>query len=164
MSNPPVSQLAEETVLKTVKYEFESHQGDHPLFKPPTWKIYGPYQSKKDLRRRVIAYDGSKRITISYPKFIMECILGKTIPSDMEVHHKNEIEFDDRIENFEIRDSQAHLRGHRLSLPEFFKCPTCGEVFNLVGIKLSNFKRNKKRKPDMKGPYCSKSCAGKDNN
>ncbi len=160
MNNPPLAQLAEATVLNTVQLEFESLKGDHPFYKPPIWKIYGPYQNKKDLRRRVIAYDGTQKITISYPKFIMECKFQKILELNEEVHHKNELEFDDRIKNFEIRNKSEHVSEHRTNFPEFFNCSHCGKLFWLKGTPLSRMKSERKRFPDMQGPYCSRSCAG----
>lgn len=67
-NNPPLSQLAEETDLKSVKCEFESLKGDHPIYKPPAYKIYGPYESKIDKRLRIVAYDGNiMRVRLSQP-------------------------------------------------------------------------------------------------
>lgn len=163
MNNPPLAQPAEAISLNLIQSEFESLKGDHPLYKEPIYKIYGPYQNKQDLRRRVLAYDGSSNITISYPKFMMECKLGRLLLSNEHVHHKNELEFDDRIENFEIVDSTEHKKLHTTD-GEVFKCPVCGIVFQLTGYQIFRRKTELKRKPNMKGPYCSRSCSGKINN
>ena len=48
--NPSLAQLVEATVLSSVKSEFESLKRDHPRYKFSIWKIYGPYESKKDKR------------------------------------------------------------------------------------------------------------------
>lgn len=162
MNNPPLSQLAEEMSLKLIKSEFKSLKGDHPLYKSPIWKIYGPYQ-RDDLRRHIIAYDGQTRKTISYPKFIMECKLNRLLENNEEVHHKNEIEFDDRLDNYEVINGTTHRNMH-ISEPEVFLCPVCKVIFSLKGVRLSNYKSNKLRKPTMKGPYCSRSCSSKENN
>lgn len=50
--NPSVIQLAEMDALKALKCEFESHQRDHPFYKHPQWKIYGPYQRELPHRER----------------------------------------------------------------------------------------------------------------
>lgn len=138
---------------------------EHPVYKSPVWKIYGPYQRKSDLRSHVIAYDGTKRITISYPKYVKECELQRLLTSDEIVHHKNRIEFHNQPENLEIVNRTEHLRFHRLATSESFTCPVCGILFVLEGSRLSNYKSNRKRKiPTENGPYCSRSCSGKDNN
>lgn len=137
---------------------------EHPIYKQPIWKIYGPYQSKQDLRRRIMAYDGQQKITISYPKYLMECELQRQLNNDEEVHHKNGIEFDDRLDNYEIRSGTKHRKEHQTNPAEYFNCPTCGEFIVLEGLKLSRYKTELKRKPGRKGPYCNRRCAGKDNN
>lgn len=161
---PPVSQLAEETALKAVEYEFESHRGDHPIYGSMGWKVYGPYQSITDLRRRVVARRDFEQVTISYPRFMMECKLKRLLLPTEEVHHKNEIEFDDRLDNYEVINSTEHRQNHNTKFPERFVCPVCDTTFFLEGTRLSTYKSNKKRRPGMKGPYCSRSCSGKVNN
>lgn len=131
---------------------------EHPIYKLPKWKIYGPYQ-RKDLRKHIIAYDGSRRITISNPKYMMECHLSRELKNDEEVHHKNNLEFDDRIENFEIINSTLHRKNHRTKEAEFFDCQ-CRTKFKLEGTKLSRMKSERKRFPTMLGPFCSRRCAG----
>jgi len=138
--------------------------GHHPFYKSPAWKVYGPYQRETDLRRHVIAYDGIHRITISYPKFIMECKPNRLLMDNEEVHHRNSLEFNDRIDNYEIVSVHNHRSNHLIKLPEYFICPVCNEQFILEGKRLSWYKTERKRNPFRKGPYCSKSCSGKVNN
>lgn len=163
LNNPPLAQMVEATVLNSVQSEFESLKGDHPIYKNPEWKIYGPYQNKEDLRRRVIAYDGTRNITISYPKFIMECYLKRLLNKDEEVHHKNNLEFDDKLSNYEILNGAEHKHLHK-NPDQFFLCPVCNTLFKLTGYQISRRATELKRKPNMKGPYCSRSCSGKVNN
>jgi hypothetical protein len=108
----------------------------------------------------VIAYDGNKKITISYPKFIIECKLKRILADNEDVHHKDEREYNNHISNFEIIDSSTHRSQHSKSDGETFSCPKCHKIFTLDGKKLSDFWRNKNMRPKMSGPYCSKSCAG----
>lgn len=163
MNTPPLAQLAEATVLSTVQSEFESLREDHPLYKLPVYRIYGPYQRKQDLRRHVIAYDGQNRTTISYPKFIMECKLKRLLINNEEVHHKDRIEFHDNLDNLEVKTEKEHGLEHTSNESKMFFCPVCDITFWLEGIHLARYKTNRKRKPQMKGPYCSRSCNGKDN-
>ena len=156
--NPPLAQLAEALALRANKCGFESLKGDHPIYCPPVWKVYGPYK-RKDGRKHVIVYDGSRRLTISYPRFIVECLLERELDVNEEVHHKNNNKCDDRIENLEIKNSTLHRQGHR-AIPESFECQ-CGTHFTLDGIELSRMKSERSRHPNIKGPYCSRECAGK---
>lgn len=137
-------------------------ENNHPIYKSPEWTIYGPYQ-RKDLRRHVIAYNGIRRITISYPKYLMECNLQRILDSNEEVHHKNGLEFDDNLNNLEVKNEKLHLQEHMTKLAQFFICPTCNITFSLEGIKLSRYHSENKRKPNRKGPYCSRRCSGKQN-
>jgi len=139
--------------------EFQALKNNHPYYNGATWKIYGPYQSKKDLRIRIMVYDGIHKITISYPKFIMECKLQRLLENNEEVHHKDNLEFNDIIENFEIKTNKEHKKEHMIAA-EYFICPICKTGFKLEGIKLSRYKTERKRFSNMAGPFCSKSCAG----
>lgn len=159
MDNPPLAQLAEAISLNLIKSEFESLKGDHPLYKPPMWKIYGPY-TRKDSRQHVIAYDGLNRITISYPKFIMECKRKKALSLDKDVHHKDEIPSNSILPNLEVVNSSTHISDHLTKDYMLFTCPTCKDGFELDGIRLSRYKSERVRRPNMTGPYCSKECAG----
>lgn len=156
--------------MSNLKFDGESREGAspsipiHPFYKTPEWKIYGPYQSKKDLRRRVIAYNGKNKITISYPKYLMECFLQRQLLDNEEVHHKNNLEFDDRIDNYEIINQAKHKAIHSKITPEIFVCPVCNNHFQLTVKQMYKLKSNQKRNPIGKGPYCSKSCCGKENN
>ena len=146
-----------------IREEFNSLYKNHPYYNQGIWKIYGPYQ-RSDSRRHIIIYDGFNKITISYPKFMMECKLQRLLTETEEVHHKNNLEFDDRLENFELKNKLEHIKEHQTKLEEFFICPVCNTVFGLLGLKLSRMKSERKRKPWTKGPYCSRSCSSKVNN
>ena len=78
MAKPPLAQQAEAATLKVVQSEFESQKGDHPIYKPPYWRIYGPYY-RKDGRQHIVAYDGMIKRTISYPRFLLETHLGRVL-------------------------------------------------------------------------------------
>jgi hypothetical protein len=142
-----------------IEKEFQDNKLNHPTYSG--WTIYGPYQRKEDLRRHVVAYDGINRVTISYPRFILECKLRRILNENEEVHHKNEIEFHDILENLEVVNSTEHRKNHNTNEVEFFTCPQCNNLFSMEGLRLSRMKSERRRRPDLRGPYCSKSCSGK---
>jgi len=43
---------------------------------------------------------------------MVECFLGYPLARYVLVHHKNEIKWDDRFENFEIMGDSEHARYH----------------------------------------------------
>lgn len=112
INDPSLAQLAEATVLSSVKSEFESLRRDHPIYKAPVWRIYGPYKSKADERLRVVAYDGDRRITISYPRFMIECLHKRVLDINDDVHHADNDVSNNLIRNFEILNSLEHKQGH----------------------------------------------------
>lgn len=124
-------------------------------------KLYGPY-SRSDGRKHVILYDQGKRRTVSYPKYLMEQHLGRSLTEDETVDHINGDCTDDRIENLQILsrsanaakqfDDNPHLRAKYY----YFQCPVCS---NMAFQRLKDVKHN--RKKGSAGPFCSKSCASK---
>ena len=114
MKNPTLAQMAEATSLKLVKSEFESLKWDHPIYKLEIWKIYGPYLNKKDKRLRIIVYDGYNRVTISYPRFIIECKYKKILARNEDIHHIDEDINNNLINNFEIIKESEHKKHHKL--------------------------------------------------
>lgn len=159
-NNPSVAQLAEATALRAVKCEFDSHRSDHPLYGATHFRIYGPYLRLSDRRRHLIIIDPQdNRITISYPRFIMECVLKRILSKNEEVHHKNGNQSDDRIDNYEVLDSIQHrtLQYKRKEV----SCGFCGRNFEISGKVLSDYKANLRKEKPKKGPYCSRRCAGK---
>lgn len=123
-------------------------------------KVYGPYTRKEDGRQHVILINPSGgRRTVSYPKWIMENILGRILDPDLEtVHHKDEDFNNNDPQNLEIlpRDIHAKQDAKRVQIIEL-TCPMCGISFMCRIDK--NFRGN--RKKGRSGPYCSRSCAGK---
>jgi transcription initiation factor IIE alpha subunit len=106
-------------------------------------KIYGPYECK-DGRLRIII----NNVTISYPKYLMECYLNRKLTADETVDHIDKNPLNNEISNLQILSRKEHcsLDAKYLQKREF-TCPTCGEKFELVGRQLGNaLSNNKKRK------------------
>ena len=122
-----------------------------------TWvtKVYGPY-TRKDGRQHVVLYNGHKRQTVSYPKWLMEQQLGRELREDETVDHKNRDFTDNRLENLQIlsRTDHAALDTRRVRKIEV-TCVYCGNKALKSPSKLDgNAKQGKA------GPFCGKKCAG----
>ena len=122
-------------------------------------KIYGPYIRKDGRKHIVIIYDDGTRKTKSYPRFLMEQYLGRELLDEETVDHINEDFTDDRIENLQLLSRAENSAKAMVNKPAKiykFICPSCGK---LSSKSLAQVKHNQKR--STKGPYCSRSCAGK---
>lgn len=119
--------------------------------------VYGPY-TRNDGRKHVIHYDGKTRRTQSYPRYLMEQHLDRELEQWEHVDHVNNDPTDDRIENLQLLTQQDNNKKSRV-YKEYgdFVCPTCGDEFMSL-MKDYRYHQVKKKK---RGPYCSKSCAGK---
>jgi hypothetical protein len=67
-------------------------------------KLYGPYTSKKDGRKRcVLTFDRcSKKTTLSYPKLLLETNLGRRLGEDETVDHIDADHSNNVIGNLQI--------------------------------------------------------------
>jgi hypothetical protein len=124
-------------------------------------KVYGPYR-RKDGRQIVIHYDGRHRRTQSYPRYLMEQELGRKLEPWEQVDHINNDPTDDRLDNFQIltpkeKKKKAAIANGLSAKWLYFECPVCDSGFIL---KESTYRANQGVQ-GKKGPYCSRSCAGK---
>lgn len=122
-------------------------------------EIYGPYLCE-DGRVRIVLRENKVTTTISYPKYLMEINLGRRLQEDEEVHHVDEDPANNSLDNLEIMNERSHKLLHiKRRDSELFVCPLCDKRFELDAYKLNKSAQN--RKQGKKGPFCSKSCAGK---
>ena len=124
-------------------------------------KVYGPY-TRKDGRMHVLVYfNDDTRTTVSYPKYYMECKLGRFLSHLEEVHHKDEDETNNHPSNFEILDRGEHRRYHSTKYHNDITvvCVWCKKEFILTPQQQSSRVRNSSRVTN--GPFCSRSCRGK---
>ena len=78
---------------------------------------------------------------------------GMVHPVGTNIHHKNEIKFDDSFENLECKTVTQHLGDHFQKLYEF-TCGNCQKQFWVTGDALG------KRRREGKLPiYCSQKCS-----
>ncbi len=102
--------------------------------------------------------DGSKKSVLEHRE-IMEKHLGRTLDSNLVVHHKDHDKRNNKIGNLEVMTRSEHSKHHgKNKEPELhvFTCPMC----DMPAVKLArNVRSNTKR--DHAGPFCGRSCAGK---
>jgi len=124
-------------------------------------KIYGPYIRKQDRRQHIIViYPDGKRMSISYPKFLMEIRLNRYLKQDDTIDHLDMDIYNNASENLVIKGRREHIIEDVKRLKEQkFICPQCNDQFSLSGKKLHYAISNRQR--GKAGPFCSRSCAGK---
>lgn len=125
-------------------------------------RVYGPYYRKDGRQHVIVIFPNNKRTTVSYPRYLIETIIGRKLDTFEDVHHINGDVTDNRLENFEIVNTNTHKSNHIARLiAQDFLCPVCKKEFTLRGKYLSNLISNRLKRPNQTGPYCSTSCAGK---
>lgn len=122
------------------------------------FKIFGPYR-RKDSRQIVIVVDRKgKRRTVSYPKWIMECQLGRPLDKDLEtIDHMDSNFENNELDNLRIVPRNEHSGDDTRRVKYVkFNCAWCDEQFE----RSPRLVRDKARK-NKAGPFCSRTCAGK---
>jgi hypothetical protein len=116
--SPPVEKVS--LPCEYCGIEKEMYPSDAKRFKYCTRKCQG-----HALRESTIKPVGSKHMSNGYifiktengwiqeHRFIMECVLGRPLTDDEEVHHINEVKHDNRLENLEVLSKVEHRRLHQ---------------------------------------------------
>jgi len=113
-----------------------------------------------DGRQRIqIKYEDGRYSVMSYPKYLMECFLGRKFNVDETVDHIDCNPLNNDLVNLRVISQSKHakLDCKRLKL-QVFICPLCCKQFSLVGKQLHKAIAN--RKQGKAGPFCSRRCAG----
>lgn len=122
-------------------------------------KVHGPYKRKSDGRSIVILIEhNGKRRTVSYPKWLMECQLGRKLDPNLETvdHIDSDIDNND-INNLRLVPREEHSADDtRRVKPVKFTCAWCDKEFE----RSPRLVRDKAKK-NKAGPFCSRGCAGK---
>ena len=124
-------------------------------------KVYGPYSTKDGRQIITIVENNGKRRMKSYPKYLMEQILGRELDPDLEnIHHKDGNFLNNDPSNLEIIDRVKHSSNHalRVVIKSHFKCPMCNKEFTISSKQVHGHIYN--RSIGKAGPFCSKHCAG----
>lgn len=119
-------------------------------------RVYGPYISKADGRRRVVLrYPDWRMTTKSFARYLYESEFGR-IPDSLTIDHIDEDFTNDSLSNLQVLSREENARKSLVANgkigEEKFEgiCPECGERFS----KLMRYVRaNTKRGSD--GPFCS---------
>ena len=116
----------------------------------------------KDGRMRVYMRD--TKCVISYPKYLMEKFLGRSLDSNEQVHHKDGNPLNNDISNLEVVFLGEHQRVHSTKYHDMMTtCSCCGREFLWTASKQSNYYGNLNKRDRKRSGYvfCSKSCSGK---
>lgn len=129
------------------------------------YTVYGPYYRDTDDRQHVVLYDGRARITVSYPKYLVELHLGRLLAAHETVHHKDGDVRNNAVENLEVIDRATHAKLHSpaIYVDKLFICPVCDKEFILNGLQQTRLNSERKRGKCKTGPFCSRRCSGKVN-
>ena len=114
---------------------------------------YGPY-TRKDGRSHVVLINRNSvnktRITVSYPKYLVECHLNKYLTENETVDHIDGNFSNNSLSNLRIVDRALHAKSHNLHKKEFIKyCVICNTQF---------VTRNNER-ITCSSPHCRGKCA-----
>lgn len=119
------------------------------------FKVYGPYK-RKDGRMHVCLYDGTTRITVSYPKYIIEMHLGRKLLPNETVDHIDRDFTNNKIENLRVIDRVPHIKDDaRRVRTVIATCVYCKDTF-LRRASVMQHSANMEKA----GPFCSSECTG----
>lgn len=121
-------------------------------------KTYGPY-IRKDGRKHVIHYysDG-KKVTQSYPRYLMEQHLGRKLLDEETVDHDDEDFTNDDLSNLKLLSREANaLKSIVPAELVDLICKYCGASFKRRKV-VEHYNRVTR---ETDGPFCSKHCVGK---
>ena len=125
------------------------------------------YQNKDD---RLRAYIKEEKRVVSYPRILMEKMLGRPLKDNEQVHHLNEDVTDNDPDNLSVELLGEHQRMHAEMNSKYHDtiaiCAYCRKPFLWTAEAQKNFngKRTrliKKNIPIQFGPFCSRICTGK---
>lgn len=122
-------------------------------------KICGPYLGKDGRYRIYLKFNDNSTSFMSYPKYLMECHLGRYLEKNETIDHIDKNPLNNDISNLRVIDRKDHVINDIIRNKDaVVKCTYCGKEFTINGSKLHN--RNRKDR-HQSGYFCSRSCCGK---
>lgn len=122
------------------------------------YKVFGPYKRKTDSYQHVVLYkSATDRLSVSYAKYLLEMSLGRYLEPNEDAHHKDENPENNDLSNLEVKTRLEHIRHHFVKHKDNVRtnCAGCGVEFELTP------KQQRARRKNTSGPFCSRSCIGK---
>lgn len=97
------------------------------------YRCYGPY-TRKDGRQHVVLINWNavdkQRITVSYPKYVVEKALNRYLAADETVDHVDENFLNNDLSNLKIVKRSIHCKSHVMQVQKVTKhCVICGKEF-----------------------------------
>lgn len=97
------------------------------------YTCYGPY-IRKDGRQHVVLINrqnvDKQRITVSYPKYIVERYLNRYLTEDETIDHIDGNFSNNSLSNLRIVSRKLHAKSHTKHRKEFIKhCVICNKIF-----------------------------------
>lgn len=127
-------------------------------------KVYGPYV-RKDGRLIVIKVtlvNGVQRHkTISYPRYIMEEHLQRSLMPDEDIHHIDGDVSNNDLSNLRVINKSEHVRAHstKHTYNIMMRCVFCNTPCVIPANKMASFNADRRR--GKAGPFCSRKCSGR---
>lgn len=125
---------------------------------------YHVYKCKDN---RLRSYDPRTKKVRSYPRVIVENLLGDSVDYNYDIHHKDCNPLNNDLDNLEIMNSIEHRKHHspKKYHDKMMICPWCGCMFLWTKKEQINFYSNMSRNPPKNNhrigkPFCSKHCCG----
>ena len=118
--------------------------------------VYGPYQSAKDGRYRVVLTGFGNRTTKQFSHLKMELLQNRRIHEPETVDHEDGDVTNDRTSNLQILVRKSHAKKDaKHVVPDEVSCVWCGTRFVMSAEQRSI------RSKSLAGPFCSRVCTGK---
>ena len=118
---------------------------------PDYVQVYGPY-TRKDGRKIIVLYDGTRRTTKQYARVIKEMDLGRVLSESETVDHIDNDISNDSISNLQVLSRSDNAKKQALDIygaPQELTCAHCGASITRSASSLTN-------KTGMY--FCSKHC------
>ena len=122
-------------------------------------KIYGPYLGKDNRLRLCLVFNDDRKISISYPKYLIEKHLNRYLDKNETVDHIDKNPLNNDISNLRVLSRKEHCSNDVIRNKDVIvNCSYCGKQFTIPGNKLHY--RNRKDRLQT-GYFCSRQCSGK---